>query len=127
MIEVAQPFGDWLPEKLRQTAFWHGTEAAWQGGDASLVIQAAGKAEVAVIGVEIWIPDANGPRIPQPFFYAWTATKYDRQSPWSAYYLSVNHQAASFTARFNWDTRDLHHFGVLPWFNLTPAGREDLS
>lgn len=104
-------------------AFRSGDEAAWKKAEAREVISIATSLGLAVIGIEVWLPGQDGPVIPIPFFYSWTAREVDL-SDWNDYRSSVNALAAEYVENFAWDTSDVNHQAFEPLFNLTFSSRE---
>jgi|KBSSwiStaDraftv2_1062776.scaffolds.fasta_scaffold124283_1 hypothetical protein len=69
-----------LPEELRRRAVVLSGECAWPPSDVESVIEAFRGLGVAVLGLEVWLPEGNVPRV-------LGQSEYDvpRKKPWAAY------------------------------------------
>lgn len=69
-----------LPETLRDRAVVLAGEYAWRPADVESVIEAFRSLGVAVVGLEVWLPEGDSPRVVGQ-------TEYDVpfRKPWAAY------------------------------------------
>lgn len=66
-----------LPDELKKRAFEFGREFAWSRDDALQVIEYLTEMRVALLGIDIWVPQDSAPMIPTPYVYDWTAADSD--------------------------------------------------
>jgi len=108
-----------LPQELMANAYFsQGGEAAWCRKDALQVIRCATASQVAVFGVEVWLPTMPGPTIPMPFFYSFSCEPSEGEA-WLEFVNRANNRAAEYVSGFEWDPKDTKHLGQQPFFNLT--------
>jgi hypothetical protein len=69
-----------LPESLRSRAVILAGEYAWRPVDVEPVIEAFRGLRVAVVGLEVWLPAGESPRVLSQTDYEVPVTK-----PWAAY------------------------------------------
>lgn len=105
-----------LPQKLQQSAYLHGPEAAWSKDDAIKVIQALSRLGTSVIGIDVWLMSEGAPRIPTPYIYQWDSGQ-PTTSDWTK--SDSNAAAIAYIRDFQWDSRDASVQTQLPCFNLT--------
>lgn len=108
-----------IPQQLRSTAYFSlNEEPAWPRKDALDVIAWATASQVAVFGIEIWLPTNPGPTVPTPFIYTFETEQLDGEM-WVQFVRRANHSAADYIRDFDWDTGDTKHHSLEPYFNLT--------
>ena len=108
-----------LPDRLKTTAYASQTgEFAWPRQDAVSVIDLATQSNVAVFGVEVWLPTTPGPTIPSPIFYEYAPEERPGE-PWEGFVRRANSEAREYVAQFQWDDADDAHKTETPFFNLT--------
>ena len=79
-----------LPESLRSRAIVLAGEYAWRPADVEPVIEAFRGLGVAVVGLEVWVPEGDSPRVLGQTEYEVPFTK-----PW-ARYVDENARLAVF-------------------------------
>ena len=108
-----------IPRELMASAYSsQGGEAAWSKEDALNVIRWATSSEIAVFGVEVWLPTTPGPTIPMPFVYTFGWEPYKNET-WLAFVKRANVGSVEYVDEFEWDPEDVQHHGMEPFFNLT--------
>ena len=121
MAEAGKPGMNWtneLPAELLQAAYVSGPERAWPGAEAIQVIGSLAGLNLAVVGVEVWLPTEPGPTIPAPFFYAWSVERRAGETQ-TQYAARSRREATQYIADFEWDRKDKAHSDREPFFNLT--------
>lgn len=116
-----------LPAHLRAAAYSAGGGSAWPRAEALQVVQLLTASGLAVCGIEVWIPTEDGPEIPSPYIYAWTAGEWSSEDSWPELVAQVNRAAEDYLRDFEWDVRDDYYRGHAPYFNLEPCSPEDYS
>ena len=108
-----------IPQELMANAYLSQSgEPAWCKDDALQVIRWATSLEVAVIGIEVWLPTLPGPTIPMPYFYSFDCEPAEGEG-WFEFVNRANKEAADYVDGFDWDPNDTKHFGTQPFFNIT--------
>jgi hypothetical protein len=105
---------DWtsyLPHDLIKEAYWFNGEAAWKKKAAIEVLDILQKNGYFALGVDIWIPTANGPLIPSRYIYDWDlmASRDDRKIK----------SARAFIESFRWSEEDRESQKYEPFFLIT--------
>jgi hypothetical protein len=60
-----------LPTALIEQAYQFNGEMAWKKDAAVIVLGVLKASEYLVLGVDVWIPTLDGPRVPSEFVYDW--------------------------------------------------------
>jgi hypothetical protein len=108
-----------LPQDLLSSAYLsQNGEPAWPLRDALKVIDWATKSNIAVFGVEIWLPTTPGPTIPTPYIYTHETHRRSGEN-WNRFVERANDAAANYISSFDWDDADRKHHGMRPYFNVT--------
>ena len=107
-----------LPDRLRSVAYCSGEEAAWPNEQTLMVIDCLTELDVAVCGIEVWLPTEPGPTIPTPYIYTWTAEERRSGEVWSEFVRRANTNAKDYVRGFDWDPEDRVNLGLKPYFNL---------
>jgi hypothetical protein len=94
-----------LPENLKTSVYRAGLESAWSRTDALRVVEILAQNGYTILGVDIWLAETPGPKIPTPFVYDWDFER-DAQSP------------VDFIRRFAWGRMDTSHEGREPYVNI---------
>jgi hypothetical protein len=71
---------------------------------------------VAPLGVEIWLKGTDGPVIPEPIIYTWTAEERDPGEPWAGFVTRAAVGARDYIRSFVWDASDVGHQKDVPYF-----------
>lgn len=108
---------NFLSTELREKAFVWNDEGAWSKLDAIDVIHYLARAGACMIGVEVWLPTPNGPRIPYPWIYQWS-TDFEN-TPLAEDIVKANLDAENYIANFSWDDHDVANTSKNPYFNLS--------
>lgn len=114
-----------LPDSLLRCAYWAVDAPAWRRHQALEVIQCSTERELAILGVEVWIPRPGGPEIPAPFIYSWTAAPNARANTWLSFVTLANDAALAYVREFGWDPLDTAYRDSEPYFSLEIATRDD--
>ena len=107
-----------LPESLQTAAYRAVGEAAWPAKEALAVLASAGRLDIAICGVEVWLPTTPGPTIPTPYFYHWSGEAREAGEGWTEFVRRMNAAAARYIRDFKWDPNDRAHQGLEAYFNL---------
>ena len=107
-----------VPDNLLKFAYvGQGSEAAWPADEALKVIDWATRSQIAVIGIEVWLPTIPGPTIPTPFVYTHETRRGETES-WDQFFDRSNAAAKDYIERFEWDEYDVKHQLKTPFFNM---------
>lgn len=108
-----------IPEHLCSSAYYSlNKEPAWSRKDALEVIAWASASQLAIFGIEIWLPTTPGPTIPTPYIYTFETEQLGGEN-WEQFVQRANSSAADYVSSFDWDCADAQHHGLEPYFNLT--------
>jgi hypothetical protein len=108
-----------IPRDLLSTAFLSASgEPAWSKDDVLQVISWATNSQIAVFGVEVWLPTTPGPTIPSPYIYTFEPTQHEGAN-WNEFVKRANGDSIDYVRNFDWDPADKAHHGLTPYFNLT--------
>jgi hypothetical protein len=96
-----------LPPALRDHAVFLGGEAAWHDAVARDVVAALRRQGIAVIGVEVWLAETEGPKV-----WGWSEYEVRAGGDWSAF---VEQNSALALAELQKDVpaEALWHFTLL--------------
>jgi hypothetical protein len=106
---------DWtidLPDNLIKDAYWYQGEAAWKKGAAIEVLGILKRNKYVILGVDVWIPTADGPRIPSKFVCDWDVTANQAMRKGSQ-------SADQFIEKFRWSDDDFDNQKYEPYFVIT--------
>ena len=117
-------FFDKLPANLRATSYSAGEEHAWSMQDTIIVIEQLRKLDLALCGIEIWLPADHGPIIPTPFIYGW-AIEPEKNEEWKKFKDRSRNEAIEYLNSFSWDRNDVAHQNLIPYFNLTVCSKDN--
>lgn len=109
-----------LPDYLNASAYKSQTgESAWPRTEAIAVINLATQSNIAVFGVEVWLPTTPGPTIPTPIIYVHDVQGRADEESWKDFVARANSDAREYISKFQWDDTDHAHKAEIPFFNLT--------
>lgn len=117
-----------VPSDLKGLAYYSANhEPAWSAVESLQVIHILSNQEIAIVGVEVWLPTKPGPTIPTPYIYGWEAGLKQDDQTWNQYVEASTAGARSYIESFEWDKRDIEHIDIVPYFNLTAVTEEDIE